>query len=156
MASKKASLGDLLSKILIWMLSMEVRKGICLLIGEGPCLWVCHVTKIVTTAAAAPAHRSSSSNAMATPREGAGGQGGTCKVQPSPDRPHKSCSFTNFRNQQMSKIGREKDRLQEKSSCWPGSAFPSCFCCCVFSVTDWHLESETFDENGLPKAHTKP
>ena len=38
MASKKASLGDLLSKILIWMLSMEVWKGLCLIIGEGPCL----------------------------------------------------------------------------------------------------------------------
>ena len=95
---------------------------------ERPCLWICRVTKIVTTAAAAPARRSSYSNAMATPRER--GVGGTCKVQPLPDRPTDSSSFPNFRTQHMSKIGPEVDSCREKSSCLLGSSS-------FFLETDW-------------------
>ena len=72
-----------------------------------------YYTIVTTAAAAAPAHESSSSNAMAT--LGERGSGGTCKVQPLPDRPTEASSFPNFRNQHMSKTGPGR----KKSSCWP-------------------------------------
>ena len=80
-----------------------------------------YYTIVTTAAAAAPAHESSSSNAMAT--LGERGSGGTCKVQPLPDRPTEASSFPNFRNQHMSEIGPGG----KESCCWPGFLFSS-FC----------------------------